>query len=143
MTCPDSDGERRLDRLLADMRPRRHPGDFAFVRAPPGAALPSDALGSFREPEGLTVILPLASANALAWPVSLRVVWITLEVHSSLEASGFTAAFSTALGEAGIPCNVVAAVHHDHLFVPPEHAEHAMHLLQALQARAASSVHAD
>ena len=35
-------------------------------------------------------------------------------------------------GRAGISCNVVAGVHHDHLFVPVEQARQAMDALHAL-----------
>jgi hypothetical protein len=133
-------GERRVQQLLAGMRPRRQPGEYAFVVVPDGAALPAQALGSFREREGLSAILPLAVAEALAWPLALRAAWIVLEVHSSLQASGFTAAFASALGAAGIACNVVAAVHHDHLFVPVAQAEQALQVLLALQAEAAASL---
>lgn len=129
-------GQRSLAALLAGMQPQRQPGEYAFVVVPEGAALPPAALGSFREAEGLTAIVPLEVAESLGWPVALRAVWIVLRVHSSLEATGFTAAFSTALGEAGIACNVIAAVHHDHLFVPTAQAEDAMAVLQALQGRA-------
>ena len=65
-----------------------------------------------------------------------RCAWITLTVHSALQAVGLTAAFSAALGEVGISCNVVAGVFHDHLFVPVDRAHDAMDALRALQARA-------
>ncbi|XXE67240.1 ACT domain-containing protein [Pseudomonas sp. R1-6] len=39
---------------------------------------------------------------------------VTLTVHSALDAVGLTAAFATALGNAGISCNVIAAYYHDH-----------------------------
>jgi hypothetical protein len=58
--------------------------------------------------------------------------WITLTVHSSLEAVGLTAAFSRALTEAGISCNVVAAYYHDHIFVPTRDAGQAMQVLKNL-----------
>jgi hypothetical protein len=55
-------------------------------------------------------------------------------VLSDLEAVGLTAAFATALGDAGISCNVVAGLHHDHIFVSTQQADPAMATLLALQA---------
>ena len=59
-------------------------------------------------------------------------VKITLQVYSDLEGVGLTAAVATALAEEGIPCNVVAALHHDHLFVPETQGQRALACLQAL-----------
>ena len=53
-------------------------------------------------------------------------------VHSSLAAVGFTAAFARALAQAGISGNVVAGVHHDHVFVPVDDAQRALEALHAL-----------
>jgi uncharacterized protein len=58
--------------------------------------------------------------------------WITLRVHSALDAVGLTAAVATALAAAGLSCNVVAGYHHDHLFLPYDHAETAMRVLHDL-----------
>ena len=88
---------------------------------------------SIREPEGLSVILAEEDAVDLRLPIAFIAAWITLAVNSDLAAVGLTAAFSTALGQAGISCNVVAGVHHDHLFVPVDQAQQAMAVLHALQ----------
>ncbi len=56
-------------------------------------------------------------------------------MHSDLQAVGLTAAVATALAEAGISCNVVAAAYHDHLFVPVESASQAIAALRTLQER--------
>ncbi len=55
--------------------------------------------------------------------------WITLRVHSALEAVGLTAAFSAALSREGISANVVAGYFHDHLFVPEDRRDDAMRVL--------------
>jgi len=68
----------------------------------------------------------------LGLPIAFTAAWITLTVHSDLAAVGLTATFSQALGQAGISCNVVAGVHHDHLFVPVDAAQSAMDTLQTL-----------
>ena len=69
-----------------------------------------------------------------------RARWIVLRVNSALEGVGLTAAVSSALAEAGIACNVVAAARHDHVFVPEDRAEVALALLTKLQASAAAAL---
>ena len=122
-----------LNTLLSRMQPELHPGRYAFVVLPAGFVLdPAQVVASVREPQGLSAILPEQTALDLGLPVALTASWITLTVHSDLAAVGLTAAFSQALGQAGISCNVVAGVHHDHLFVPVEQAPAAMDVLNAL-----------
>ena len=58
---------------------------------------------------------------------------ITLNVHSSLDAVGLTAAFSAKLTEKNISANVIAAYYHDHIFVPKEKAEQALNAILELQ----------
>ncbi len=90
-------------------------------------------LATFREAEGLTVVLDEAAATQAGLPVLFRAAWISLTVHSDLEAVGLTAAVATALTHAGICCNVLAAACHDHLFVPVDAAQQALACLRALQ----------
>jgi hypothetical protein len=49
---------------------------------------------------------------------------------------GLTAAVAGALADLGIPCNMVAAYHHDHAFVPEADADRAMEALRGLSAAA-------
>ena len=137
-----SDGQagaiRDLDRLLAGMRPSLHPGRYAFTTLPPSQTIdPASIVASIREAEGLSVVLAEADALALRVPIAFIAAWITLEVHSDLAAVGLTAAFSQALAQAGIGCNVVAGTVHDHIFVAAAHANDAIAVLQALQQQAA------
>ena len=122
-----------LEQLLAHMQPALNPGRYAFVAVPDGVTLdPHRIIASMREPEGLSAILPEQDALALGLPVAFVAAWITLTVHSDLAAVGLTAAFARALADAGIGCNVVAGVRHDHLFVPFDQAQQAMDALRAL-----------
>jgi hypothetical protein len=128
-----------LAQLLASMEPALNAGTWAWCTRPPGASIGGiDAIATMREAEGVTVVVDEALALARGWPVAFRSAWITLTVHSDLAAVGLTAAFARALGDAGISCNVIAGVHHDHLFVPVDRAKDAMAALRALQAASAA-----
>jgi len=131
MSNPVSD----LAALLRTMEPVLHEGVYVFTAVPSDTDLGAiSAIATFRETEGMTVIISEAEALNANLPVLFRAAWITLKVHSDLQAVGLTAAFSRALSEAGISCNVVAAAYHDHIFVPVERAAEAIQRLKALQA---------
>lgn len=119
--------------MIAGMRPDLLPGEFAFVVWQQGKPWPDGTRASCIEAEGLSLVVPIASAPVDA--VSMRC--ITLQVHSSLEGVGLTAAVSETLAKSGIPANMIAGYHHDHVYVPANLAEQAMELLVQLQQSAA------
>jgi uncharacterized protein len=126
-------GERDLPTLLASMDPVLRPGRFVFVVVSDEAVL--DTLSpeaTIREPEGLTAVVRREDADALGLPYDYVAAWITLRVHSALDAVGLTAAVSGALARAGLSCNVIAGYHHDHLLVPADHAPAALEALSEL-----------
>lgn len=130
-------GETSLATLLRSMSPQLNVGEYVFCTLRDGQ-LPAglEIVGSFREQEGLTVILERSHAERAGFSFDYVAAWITLNVHSALEAVGLTAAFATALGQAGISCNVIAGYYHDHLFVGQADAERALHVLRDLAANA-------
>lgn len=91
-----------------------------------------EPLASFVESEGVSLILPVATADKANLPYESTFRQITLTVHSSLSAVGLTAAISTKLASHGISANVVAAYYHDHLFVPADKADKALLALREL-----------
>lgn len=130
-------GETSLATLLRSMNPELNDGDYVFCNVTDASMLKStDVLGSFREREGLTVIIERQQAEALGLSFNYVAAWITLNVHSALEAVGLTAAFASALGQAGISCNVIAGFYHDHLFVGKDDAHKALSVLRQLAAHA-------
>lgn len=92
-------------------------------------------VGFFQEKEGMTFILDLK--DAIGKDIDCQSVYrlITLNIHSSLDAVGLTAAFSAKLTEKNISANVIAAYYHDHIFVPKEKAEQALNAILELQKR--------
>ena len=130
-------GETALATLLRSMSPHLNEGDYVFCTLP-DHRIPAgcEVIGSFREQEGLTVVLERQQAQQAGLAFDYVAAWITLNVHSALEAVGLTAAFATAVGKAGISCNVIAGFYHDHLFVGQTDAERALHVLRELAANA-------
>ncbi|WP_446040164.1 ACT domain-containing protein [Streptomyces sp. SID1121] len=136
-------GEKDLRALLSGMRPELNPGRYVFttVGGPAGsdgpAGIPSGVtpVVTVAEREGLTLVVRLEEADAAGLPYDYVAGWITLRVHSALEAVGLTAAVAQELATAGVSCNVVAGFHHDHLFVPFERAAGAVALLEDLADR--------
>jgi uncharacterized protein len=120
-----------LRTLIASMRPQLDPEVYVWscVEQVPVGVIP---VATVREAEGLTVVCSQADADAAGLDFTFPSARITLEVHSALEAVGLTAAFATALGEVGISANVVAGLHHDHIFVPVDRAGDAMAALERL-----------
>ena len=121
-------GETNLNKLLAAMSPQLMPDEYVFCSLHGEYAefehlLP---LATFRETEGLTIVLTKAMAIANNLPFESVFKGITLTIHSSLDAVGLTAAVSTKLAGKGISANVIAAYYHDHIFVQVDKADLAM-----------------
>ena len=126
-------GETNITTLLKTMKPFHNPGKYVFCAVDDLKRIDlADVILFFKEREAHTIIIPKEVADQLQLDYSFVAAWITLTVHSSLEAVGLTAAFSTALAEAGISCNVVAAYYHDHIFVDEKDTEKAMDILEKL-----------
>jgi uncharacterized protein len=125
--------EKDLHTLLAGLRPELNPGEYVFTVAPDDH-IHADLrpIVTVAEEEGLTLVLPRQDADRSGFAYDYVAGWITLRVHSALEAVGLTAAVAKALARAGISCNVVAGFHHDHLFVPHDHATRALAVLEEL-----------
>ena len=126
--------------MISGMTPEPQPGVFVFVTTDDPALislLSTQAISTFKEEEGMSMLVPLELAEIWELNVDHPMRCITLNVYSSLEGVGLTAAVSTALGASDIPCNMVAAFHHDHVFVPSEMCGQAMEVLERLQNQAA------
>ncbi len=132
--------EKDLSTLLATMHPVVREGEYVYALWPHGKPLAGHVAAAVREAEGLTVVLPRADADSLGLDYDFVAAWITLQVHSALEAIGLTAAVSAALTEAKISCNVLAGFHHDHLLVPVAEAERALEVLHELSLKSRAAV---
>ncbi len=116
--------------MISGMAPVLDGTEYHFCTGPD--ALIEHAIASFREDEGLSLILPDAVARAEGVVTDLPMKRITLTVHSALDGVGLTAAVATVLAQNGIACNMVAGFRHDHAFVPAADAQRALALLTAL-----------
>ena len=120
-----------LETLTVSVRPEH----YVIVSLPALARPP--ALGNgiaalIDEAEGTTVVATISRAADEQWPHDFVASWLTLDIHSALEAVGLTATFSRQLGRAGIPCNVIAGFFHDHILVPADKTDAAVEVIEAL-----------
>ena len=122
-----------LQQLIRDMEPVLNEGEYVFASVPDITKIPrAVTICEMREKEGMTVVLAKKEAEKLGLPFEFVAAWITLNIHSALEAVGLTAAFATALGKNNISANVIAGYYHDHIFVDTKDAEKAMQVLRGM-----------
>lgn len=128
-------GEKNLTELIANMQPELLDDEFVFLNVPHHTINQYDLKQVFaliNEKEASTLILPVAQANEWGLKTLTRFRLITLQIHSSLEAVGLTAAFAQTLASVNISANVVAGFYHDHIFVASDQADAAVSALISL-----------
>ncbi len=126
-------GETNLSVLIKEMTPKLNLGDYVFITTKDISKINREhTLFEFKEKEGITIVMEKNKADALKLTYTYVAAWITLMIHSSLEAVGLTAVFSTALAEHNISCNVIAGYYHDHIFVDKNDSKKAIQVLTNL-----------
>lgn len=127
-------GEKDLGRLLESMNPERCDTDYVFcsIKEPMENACQYKPWAVIREAEGITLIVTRKTAEKNGWPVTTVFNRITLNIHSSLDAVGLTAAVSARLAENRISANMIAGYYHDHIFVQKEKSLDAVRILNQL-----------
>lgn len=134
-------GSSDLTDMLSALAPELMPGEFVFCTVPLARQAEFamlSPLAYFREAEGLTLVIDVDSADKASLGYAFVFRCITLGINSSLDSVGLTAAVTARLAQRGISANVIAAYHHDHIFVPSELADDALAALQEFGAHRVS-----
>lgn len=128
--------------MLGGMKPVPKEGAYFFCTtndATIAALLLHRCLAVFREDEGIALVLAEDDARQHGFDLSMPMCRIVLEVFSALDGVGLTAGVAMALADDGIPCNMIAAYHHDNVFVPATMGQRAIGILKDVQRDAASA----
>lgn len=119
--------------LLSKMEPILNEGEYIFTTVSNLDRIPRDkTICEVSEKEGRTVVMRKSEAEVLGLEFDFIASWITLNIHSALDAVGLTAAFSGELAKHGISCNVMAGFYHDHIFVDIKDGQKALEVLQRM-----------
>lgn len=123
-------GETDLQKILQTLEPKLNEGFYVFCTIKDHNKIDGEFIFTFKEEEGLTVVLKKENADKINLKYESEYSWITLTVHSSLDAVGLTASFSKALANNNISCNVVSGYYHDHIFINKNKTTEAMLILK-------------
>jgi uncharacterized protein len=125
-------GETNLKTLIKSLKPTLNEGQYVFCSLAKQDFETTDIILFFKEKEGITIICTQEFADKKGYTYNGTFAWLTLQIHSALDAVGLTAAFSNALAKNNISCNVIAGYYHDHIFVQHEKGKEAVSVLEKL-----------
>ena len=126
------DGENNLRKLVKSLNPKLNDGEYVFTTVNDIESLDiKEVICTFREEEGITLVLKKIKADQLGLKYYFIASWITLKIHSSLNAVGLTSIFQLNLPKIK-SCNIIAGYYHDHVFVPIKDSLRALNILRNL-----------
>ena len=128
-------GQTDLKKILESIDPYLVDESFIFMTTDQSLSSISNTLNpiaSFKENEGLTLVITQATADKNAITYDSVFSCISLGVHSSLESYGLISIISRELTQNNISTNVFSGYYHDHIFVQSGKADKALEIISKI-----------
>jgi ribosome-associated protein YbcJ (S4-like RNA binding protein) len=121
-----------LDEILRSLAPTARPGRWVSVAFDEQPPFDLKLAVSIRERDGVSAVVAEEDAERLGLDHGPATAWIECAVDAPLSAVAVTSVLARELGNAAIPCRVLAGARYHHLFVPVDREDEALAVLEEL-----------
>jgi len=120
-----------VDGAIRVMKPFIVEGTYWICTLPKGSEIPENAIATFKEPKGLSIVIKQSEKPNLTYSGPKGM--INVGVDTPVACEGFLAKLTKTIADKNISVYAYSAYYRDYLFVPKNKAKKALEILKLLK----------